>query len=727
MNWIITTANGVRRFYSSRLAFILIGVAVISVGIFIVHDLRRTNEEAGRLQAGLVRGLELIGELQYNTQEARRSMLYALSTSDANLQVDYADQSRAADAQVMRVIEEGIELSGSPAEINAGREFQRDWQSYLETRDEVIASILEGSIKEAVERDLRDGVPAFNKVRDDVQEVKRLYEEQASRQLAEVQASSNRSVAKLMLILLVTQLFVGLAVRAVQKGKMLAALRESEERYRDLVQGLDAIVWEADAATSQFVFVSQRAEAILGHPLERWRSETDFWSKCIHPEDREKALAHCRAALQGGEHEFEYRVVAADGRVLWLRDIRRVVRDSKAQPRQVRGLMVDVTEHKKMEEELLRVQKLESVGVLAGGIAHDFNNILTAIMGNIALAKMSSSSNERVCQRLTAAETAAVRARDLTQQLLTFSKGGAPVKVTVPVGELIKESASFALSGSSSRCELSIADDLWPAEVDQGQISRVVYNLVINAQQAMPSGGVVRVQAENTVVMPDLHLPLLPGRYVRLSIEDRGIGIPQENLQRVFDPYFTTKIKGNGLGLAAAYSIVKKHDGHISVDSRVGAGTVFTIYLPATTRDLREAVTAEKTSVNGLRVLVMDDEEPVREVTGELLRQLGCKACLVCDGAEALDRYREATEIGTPFDLVILDLTVPGGMGGKETIRHLLKLDPKVRAIVSSGYSNDPAMAEFRECGFCGVIAKPYKIQELGRAVATAMEHRVVG
>jgi PAS domain S-box-containing protein len=385
----------------------------------------------------------------------------------------------------------------------------------------------------------------------------------------------------------------------------------------------------------------------------------------------------------------------------------------------------DITDSKRMEEELVKAQKLESLGVLAGGIAHDFNNLLTAILGNISLARAHSRGHENVLKRLGEAEKASLRAKDLTHQLLTFSKGGAPVKKTSSIPDLLRDSAWFALSGSNVRCDLSIPGDLWPVEVDEGQISQVIHNLTINADQAMPHGGVIKVYAQNISVGPEHKLgPSLIGKkYVRLSVEDQGVGIPQENIAKVFDPYFTTKQKGSGLGLASCYSILKNHGGFITVESEIGTGTVFHVYLPAAsaTKAIQRPTANGPITGKGL-VLVMDDEEILRNFVAELLKYLGYEVQLASDGEEAIELYGKAKAAGRPFDCVLMDLTIPGAMGGKEAIQQLLEIDPDVTAIVSSGYSDDPVMADYERHGFRGVVAKPYDAVQLSEVL-----HKVLG
>jgi signal transduction histidine kinase/CheY-like chemotaxis protein len=368
--------------------------------------------------------------------------------------------------------------------------------------------------------------------------------------------------------------------------------------------------------------------------------------------------------------------------------------------------------------EMLRTQKLESLGVLAGGIAHDFNNILTAIMGNISLIKMGVSPGEKIFARLSAAEKASMRAVDLTQQLLTFSKGGAPVKKTTSVSDLIRDSASFALRGSNVNCEFRFPEEVLPAEVDEGQISQVINNLVINANQAMPEGGTIKISAEIISPGEEQRTSLPDENYVMITIEDHGTGISKEHLNNIFDPFFTTKQKGSGLGLAVSYSIIKNHDGCIDVESELGKGTVFRIYLPSSQKQISSRNEEEDEPIEGKgNILVMDDEEIVRVAIGEMLEDLGYTVTFARDGAEAITLYKRAKESGPSFDVVIMDLTVPGGMGGKEAVKELSAEDPEVKVIVSSGYSQNPVMSDYRKYGFVGVITKPYRIRQLSEEV----------
>ncbi len=502
-----------------------------------------------------------------------------------------------------------------------------------------------------------------------------------------------------------------------ERKRARQALRESEEKYRTIVNSLEAVYYEVDL-NGIWTFLNDSTVKVFGFPKEEMigRSYRDFLdeqtaNECFSIVNRVfrsgEASGACALKLRtnfGPDRHLEFSVTP--------------MKDSTRRITGFSGICRDVTERKREEDELLKLEKLESIGVLAGGIAHDFNNILTAIGGNISFAKLFLTPGDMCYQRLSEAEKASNRARQLTQRLLTFSTGGSPVKKSVSIGEIIKDSCSFALWGSNVRCEFSLPDDIRAANVDEVQIGQVMGNLIMNADQAMAEGGIIQVTARNIDISVWDGVPLPPGPYIRVSVEDHGTGIPREILPKVFDPYFTTKSEGSGLGLATAYSIVKSHGGLITVESEVDVGTTFHVYIPAAAhKPVERRDEEEKVGPGSGRILLMDDEEAIRDLAGELLVMLGYEVVTAQDGSAAIDLFRKAKNSLTPFDAVILDMTVPGGMGGKEAIKKLTEIDPEVKAIVSSGYSNDPVMASYKKHGFSGMVAKPYTARDLSNAL----------
>jgi len=407
-------------------------------------------------------------------------------------------------------------------------------------------------------------------------------------------------------------------------------------------------------------------------------------------------------------------LISRDGTEHLIEDSGAPIRDRDSKTVGVILVFRDVTARRAMEEELYKAQKLESVGVLAGGIAHDFNNILTVILGNISLAKMQGGLPAATGERLTDAENAITQAMSLTHQLLTFSKGGLPVKKVVSVASILRDTVGFACRGSSAEFALDIEEGLWPVFADGGQIGQVVNNLVLNAIQSMSGSGNLTVSARNVSVERSNLQGIAPGCYIRISVTDADVGIPKEHLDRIFDPYFTTKQKGSGLGLAVSYSIIRNHEGYINVESEPGHGSTFNVWLPATDEALeQQAVQSRQDGPATGRILVMDDEQIVLRTTCALLARIGYAVETAADGEEAVVKFTQALDRNKRFDAVILDLTIKGGMGGKDTIQKLLALDPRVRAIASSGYSTDPVMAEHRTFGFAGALKKPYSLNEL--------------
>jgi PAS domain S-box-containing protein len=372
----------------------------------------------------------------------------------------------------------------------------------------------------------------------------------------------------------------------------------------------------------------------------------------------------------------------------------------------------DITERKRGEKELQKKEKLESIGILAGGIAHDFNNILTALFGSIAIAREALTKDHPAFDVLEEAETSMNRAIGLTKQLLTFAKGGDPVKEDVSIGELLEEIVRFDLSGSNVMPVFEWAEDLWRVKADKGQVQQVFSNLAINADQAMPDGGHLFIKLENITVSEDAVPNLNQGKYVKAAMRDEGKGIDEKDIDKIFDPYFSTKQAGSGLGLTTVYSIIKKHGGHIIVDSKLGKGTIVTIYLPAyESKQLMKTERSEhkrSNKGNNARILVMDDEEAIRDFTTRMLKKSGYSVKTASGGKQAIEMYKQSMEAGESFDVVIMDLTVPGGIGGKKALEEVLAIDPEAKCVVSSGYANDPVMSSYAEFGFKGVIEKPY-------------------
>jgi PAS domain S-box-containing protein len=493
-----------------------------------------------------------------------------------------------------------------------------------------------------------------------------------------------------------------------------AALKESEERYRDLFENASDML-QSMTPDGRFLLVNKAWQDVLGYTDDDLANLNFF--HILHPAQRKICRMHFEQILQDGRAvtcqtvfmSKSGREVTVEGKVN--------CRFEKGRPLALRGVFRDITEKLRREEEQQRTQKLEAVGLLAGGIAHDFNNLLTGIIGNILLAKLKFP-NEEVIQLLQNTENASYRAQELTSQLLTFAKGGAPVKEPVSVLEIIKEVTAFSLSGSNTTWTLLADGEISPVEVDTSQFGQVIQNLVINSDQAMPDGGLITIRVADFLLDEKGGLPLPAGKYVKIHFQDQGIGIAREHLSRIFDPYFSTKKRGSGLGLATAYSVIRNHNGLLTVDSELGIGTAMTIYLPASARELRQLKTVSSAPRHGMgKILVMDDDEIVRKVAVQMLFHLGYEVAEAPDGESALGLYQEALAQGRPFDGVILDLTVPGKMGGKETISRLLTVDPGVKAIVSSGYSNDPIMADYRKFGFAGVIPKPYSMEKLNETV----------
>lgn len=505
-----------------------------------------------------------------------------------------------------------------------------------------------------------------------------------------------------------------------KREEIQVKLQLSTMKYKNLVENLPVAAYTTDfegnclSANPAMVrlFEEESQESLFSVPVsERYA-------------DSEERRWFISKLLQSGrvqDHEVE--LVTSLGRPFWASISATATVDEGKGIQTIDGIIQDISTKKALEKEILKNQKLESIGILAGGIAHDFNNIMAAVLGNISLARLYSGTEERVIEKLAQAEKATIRASDLTRQLLTFSRGGKPVRKTVDIRDVIKEASLFAVTGSKSLVDFDLSEDLWTAEVDESQLGQVINNLVINSVQAVPAGGEISISARNIVLNSSNRFTLPQGRYLRLVFKDQGEGIPEHIQNRIFDPYFTTKSSGSGLGLATAYSIIKNHYGSITVESSTDTGTVFFIHLPSSGRDISEALPDKPVSVMGRgRVLVMDDEKSVCHVVSEILKKHGYSVEIELDGELAVDHYRKAMKENRPFDVVITDITVPGGLGGVETAKQIHQINPDAKIIVASGYSNNEVMANFKDYGFTDSLAKPFSINVLLKSVAGAMK-----
>jgi len=508
---------------------------------------------------------------------------------------------------------------------------------------------------------------------------------------------------------------LGVTRDVTEQKRAEGALRENQARLDLALQAAHMGVWRLEVIENKRYFDGLTCQ-LLGIAGATFTGTAEEFFRVVHPADRDRVRnALSRTLEHDAPYEPEYRVVWPDGTIRSIAARGRLVRDDRGRPVRINGVLWDITEKRLLEEERLKTQKLESIGTLAGGIAHDFNNLLQGIFGYISMAKLTIDRREKSLAMLEQAEKALHQSVNLTSQLLTFSKGGKPVKKATDLRTVIENSVKFALSGSPVSYDLSFGDDLRAVDGDEGQIGQVVQNIVLNAEQAMPLGGRIEIAARNVPPSQAAGLPInAPDGLVEIVIRDQGTGIPPEHLPRIFDPYFTTKEKGSGLGLATSYSIVKNHEGMIDVSSVLGKGSTFNVYLPASDRKAAaDPGPASSSSARACRILLMDDEEMVRKVAYELLTGLGHGVDLAVHGEEAVEKYRQAMAAGSPFDIVILDLTIRGGMGGAETMQMLRAADPGVKAIVSSGYSDDTVVANYREHGFAAFLKKPYDLMSL--------------
>jgi PAS domain S-box-containing protein len=521
-----------------------------------------------------------------------------------------------------------------------------------------------------------------------------------------------------------SKLFITVTVRDIsERKKTEEKLRKSEERLAEAQRIARIGNWEWDIAAG-LVWWSDEVYRVFGFQPHEVDATYETFINAVHPEDRERVRRSLDDAIHNkAPYRVQHRIVLPGGDVRIIHGRGEVEFDGNGAPVRMMGTAQDITECKIMETEIHKAQKLESLGVLAGGIAHDFNNILTGIVGNVFLMKKAAPATDNaIAERLGVIDSAVTRAKGLTQKLLTFSSGGAPVKVAVDLAKAATETARLVFSGSRVTFGVDAQNGLWTVEADEGQIDQVFQNICANALQAMPEGGRLNIRLENRLDAGELPLPA--GRYVKITLADNGPGIPNEHIPRIFDPFFTTKAGGNGLGLSICFSIIKKHSGFMKADSSAMGGAAFSIYLPAmqTTGAKETEASAPRQRLDApRRILVMDDEEMVRDTALAILTELGYKVVLAPGGREALELYNEAMKAGTPFDLVIMDLTVQDGMGGNEAIGKLLSLDPEATAIVSSGYCNSPIMSDYKKYGFKGVLQKPYDVDEFSAVVKKAL------
>jgi PAS domain S-box-containing protein len=501
----------------------------------------------------------------------------------------------------------------------------------------------------------------------------------------------------------------------VERNQARAELQETVRKMTDILDKTSDGFFAVDRDW-KFTFINPQAERLLGRRREDLLGK-DFWMEL--PEFTAAAFEENYRRAMSEQVAVEFEASDSSGRV-WY--------ELLAYPSGggVSVFLRDVTDRKRVEQERLTTSKIESLGTLAGGIAHDLNNILTVIAGNIGLAQIETPENATpLLSFLSRAGQAAQQAAQLSSQLLTFSKGGTPLKRVASISSIIRQATEFSLHGSNLRAELNVPSDLWKAAVDPGQIEQVMNALVINAREEMPDGGTVRVSANNVEVDSSSGLPLRPGRYLKVSVADNGGGIDPASVTKIFDPYFTTKATASGLGLSISYSVVKKHAGLLHLESTSPEGSTFAFYLPAADDEAQSEETPAAHRVfnfNHQRVLVMDDEAAIRDLTSELLATLGYKVTTVPDGAEALKTYARAMRSGENFQAVILDATIRGGMGGVATIERLRDLDPDVNAIICSGYSDEAALAEFLTYGFRAALAKPFTRHELANVLQRTFE-----
>ncbi len=515
-----------------------------------------------------------------------------------------------------------------------------------------------------------------------------------------------------------------------EEQKTEIGANEIKEVYERLTSYANEALFRIRFSDGRIMYLNEAAENILGYSLDDYLTDPNIYARIIHSEYYPRWLA-ATAEMKGGKDFVKnliLSIAAKDGRTVTMEFTAVALRNENGKIVCLETLGRDITVRGFMEMELAKAQKLESIGLLAGGIAHDFNNILTAILGSLSLAKIEAMTPDRLYARLASAEEQCLKAKSLTSRLLTYSRGGSPLRKTSCLAKVLEDAAIFSVSGKNIRCKFNFADSLWPAQIDEGQMHQVTHYLVTNAAEAMPQGGTIEIAAQNIRLKADQIPPLPAGNYLQWYVKDHGVGIPKEHMKKLFDPYFTTKqmnnIKGMGLGLALCYSIVKNHDGLIIVDSEPGTGTIFTVYIPAVDKESSQRDPKEKREIKTRakhKILLIDDEQILLDVTSSMLVHLGYEVATAQCHEEALGIYGKAKEAGQPFSLIIMDLTLRGDEGGETAIRRWLAIHPEVKAVISSGYVRDPVIEEYWKYGFAGAMMKPYTLGELEKALAKAI------
>ena len=505
----------------------------------------------------------------------------------------------------------------------------------------------------------------------------------------------------------------------IERQRAMESLVQSEEKYRVLIENTNDLVVRVDRH-GIISFVNHMSERFYGVSPRQCVGRQFF--EFVHPKDIDRFQTVMTQAIENHETGFTYenRQVNRHGSIFDIFWTVTLYDDEQGRFFGTSAIGRDVTAYKKMHEEFSKINKLKATGVFAGGIAHDFNNLLYIILGNIDLVKEQIVSGGRLYSLLTEAETAVFRARDLTQKFITFSSGGEPIKSVANLTELIEEVSGIVFSGTNIHCDRHYEASLWPVEIDTAQIRQVLANVMENARDAMASGGTIQIKVANTtadIEKETRHVDMPDGTYVSVIISDTGAGISTEDFEHIFDPYFSTKHrgakKGMGLGLSIVHSVVQKHHGHLHVASMPNRGTDFHIYLPSLAPKAAQGETAFSPLKDRIqRILLMDDEAQIRTLSQKILKKLGYDVVVSAHGSEAIDLYLKAMNAERPFDLVVLDLTIRGGMGGVETFHELRKIDPGVQAIIVSGYGEDPVMSNYSDYGFVASLTKPISMSQ---------------